>query len=128
MLDTDLAQAVDTTNIIERTACLIHVGAHPPRNSKVFEKNHTVSYAHEITCKLLGHFAGDILIVEQPVSYKYGSYTTDKLGEKFIIAYVAIAYHNVEEYFGLDDGDLRHEHFVAIKEELKETINQAYGI
>lgn len=128
MSDLDLAPIIDTADFIEKTACLIHEQAHPPKDSNVFENTRTVSYAHEITCKLLGYFAGDILIVEQPISYDCGSYTTDKLGDKFIVAYVAIAYHNIEEYFGLDDGDLRHEHFVAIKEELKKIIHQAYGI
>lgn len=128
MSDLELAPITSIADIIESTACLIHVGAHAPANKGVFEKTHVVSYAHEITCKLLGHFAGDILTVEQPISYKYGSYTTDRLGDNFIVAYVAIAYHHVEEYFGVGEGELRHEHFKVIKKELKEIINKAYGI
>jgi len=50
------------------------------------------------------------------------------LGDNFIIGYVAIAYHNAEALFGLNDGELRHEHFVEIKQKLKEIVQDAYGI
>ncbi|MGO3121202.1 MAG: hypothetical protein ACTIJH_11880 [Moraxellaceae bacterium] len=109
-------------------ACLLHTGAHVPSRNDIFSVHHEVSYAHEITGQLLSYFAGDCLIVEQPVFYKYHSYTTDeRLCDNFIVAYAAISHDSITRYFGITEEELTSEHFGIIKEELQKCLEIAYN-